>query len=212
MRAPVIFLLFSGLALAAVSASAEVIHLKNGRTIWADHVRENGSHLEYDLGDNTFAIPTSLVERIDSGAAPPSSQSSVSNLQDLRDLPALGAPDVSTHDSALTDKIIHDGRVDEDQLSALEQSGNIQAIASGYLMAGKLEFEHGNFPKARTYLDTALRFDDQNPTLLNYYAALLVRTGNANEAPALRRTCRPPGSGFPGCPDRPGLCAVCRGP
>ncbi|MGA8151240.1 MAG: peptidase MA family metallohydrolase [Terriglobales bacterium] len=180
MRPPVILLLLSGLALAAVSASAEVIHLKNGRTIWADHVRENGSHLEYDLGDNTFAIPKSLVDRIDNNGAPP--VSSEESEKDLRDLPAFAPPEVLTRNSSLNDKIIHDGHVDEDQLSALEQSGNAQAIAAGYLFAGKYEFERGNFPKARTYLDTALRFDDQNPTLLNYYSALLVRTGNASEA------------------------------
>jgi len=180
VRAPVILLLLSGLTLAAVSAPAEVIHLKNGRTIWADRVREDGAHLEYDLGDNTFAIPKALVDRIDSGAAPPS-ESSEANLKDLHDLPAL-APEVLARNSELADKIIHDGRVDEDQLSSLEKSGDAQAIATGYLIAGKHEFEHGNFPTARTYLDTALRFDDQNPTLLNYYAALLVKTGNANEA------------------------------
>jgi tetratricopeptide (TPR) repeat protein len=182
VRAPVILLLFSGLALTTVSAPAEVIHLKNGRTIWADHVRENGSHLEYDLGDNTFAIPKSLVDRIDTGASPPPPASSEANGKDLHDLPAFIPPEALTRDSGLTDKIIHDGRVDEDQLSVLEQGGNAQAIAAGYLLAGKHEFEHGNFPKARTYLDTAMRFDDQNPTVLNYYAALLVRTGNANEA------------------------------
>jgi hypothetical protein len=182
VRAPVILLLFSGLALTTVSAPAEVIHLKNGRTIWADHVRENGSHLEYDLGDNTFAIPKSLVDRIDTGASPPPPASSEANRKDLHDLPAFAPPEALTRDSGLTDKIIHDGRVDEDQLSVLEQGGNAQTIAAGYLIAGKHEFEHGNFPKARTYLDTAMRFDDQNPTVLNYYAALLVRTGNANEA------------------------------
>jgi len=180
VRAPVILLLLSGLTLAAVSAPAEVIHLKNGRTIWADRVREDGAHLEYDLGDNTFAIPKALVDRIDSGAAPPS-ESSEANLKDLHDLPAL-APEVLARNSELADKIIHDGRVDEDQLSSLEKSGDAQAIATGYLIAGKHEFEHGNFPTARTYFDTALRFDDQNPTLLNYYAALLGKTGNANEA------------------------------
>ena len=181
MRAPVILLLFSGLALNIVSAAAEVIHLKNGRSIWADRVRENGSHLEYDLGDNTFAIPRALVERVDSGAPSPPEPSDA-NGKDLPELPTFASPQVLARDSSLADKIVHDGRVDEDQLSALEQKGNPQTIAAGYLIAGKHEFEHGDFPKARTYLDTALRFDDQDPTLLNYYAALLVRTGDASEA------------------------------
>ena len=56
---------------AAVCAPAEVIHLKNGRSIWAEHVHENGSHIEYDLGDNSYAIPKSTVERIEAGGLPP---------------------------------------------------------------------------------------------------------------------------------------------
>ena len=42
--------------------------------------------------------------------------------------------------------------------------------------------EHENFSKARTFFETALRFESQNPTILNYYVALLLRTGNAVEA------------------------------
>jgi len=50
-----------------VYASAEVIHLKNGRTIWAEHVRDTGTHIEYDLGDDTYAIPKSAVDQIEAG-------------------------------------------------------------------------------------------------------------------------------------------------
>ena len=73
-------------------------------------------------------------------------------------------------------------RPDQDELSALEHAENAEATAAGYFIAGKHEFDHGNFPKARRYLDTALRFNGQDPTILNYYAATLVKTGNANEA------------------------------
>jgi tetratricopeptide (TPR) repeat protein len=180
VRTPVILVLLSWLALPLRSA-ADIIHLKNGSTIWADRVRENGSHLEYDLGDNTYAIPKSLVDRVDTGAPPPR-ELPEAKAKDIQDLPTFAPPQVLSRDAALTDKIIHDGKVDEDQLLALEQNRNPQAAAAGYLIAGRYEFERGNFPKARSYLDTALRFDDQDPTLLNYYAALLVRTGNAKEA------------------------------
>jgi hypothetical protein len=72
VRTPVIYSVVSALLLAgAVLCSAEVIHLKNGRTIWADHVRDTGSHIEYDLGDNNYAIPKSAVDRIDAGGSPP---------------------------------------------------------------------------------------------------------------------------------------------
>src|ERR1700690_4554441 len=59
--------------LAALSARADVIHLKNGRTIWADQVREdkNKDRVEYDVGEDTYAIPKSSIERIDAGGAAP---------------------------------------------------------------------------------------------------------------------------------------------
>src|SRR5262249_29648502 len=152
------------------------IHLKNGRTIWADHVRESGSRLEYDLGDNTYAIPKSLVDHIDNGVAPPPSATSAAGLP-----PIQPVADVK-NSAALENSIIRDGHVDDDALSALDQAHDTETAAAGYFIAGKHEFEHSNLPKARTYLDTALRYNGQDPTILNYYAALLIKTGNANEA------------------------------
>jgi tetratricopeptide (TPR) repeat protein len=184
VRTTVISCFFSALLLIAgvVCASAEVIHLKNGRTIWADHVRDSGTHVEYDLGDNSYAIPKSLVDRIDAGGPPPGSASSEGSTRDAHNFPDFVPADNLKNDPALIGKIIQDGRVDPDALYALEQAGNDSATAAGYFIAGKHEFDHGNLSKARTYFETGLRFDAQNPTILNYYAALLVRTGNAAEA------------------------------
>jgi tetratricopeptide (TPR) repeat protein len=162
----------------AVSASGEVIHLKNGRTIWAEHVREKGAQIEYDIGDDSYAIPKSLVDRVETGGVSPQ----FSEAKDSHDLPTLLPSDNSIRDSVLLDKVVHDGHVNDAELATLEQSGNPQTIAAGYFIAGKHEFEHGNFPGARTYLETALRFDGQNPSVLNYYAALLAKTGHASEA------------------------------
>jgi hypothetical protein len=184
VRAPVICSLVSAFLLTAavVGASAETIHLKNGRTIWADHVRDTGTHIEYDLGDNTYAIPKSLVDRIDAGGASPGSSSSGGSAKEAHDLPEFAPADNLKNDPALIGKIIQDGRVDPDALSTLEQAGSGSATAAGYFIAGKHEFDHGNVAKARTYFEAALRFDSENPTILNYYASLLVRTGNAAEA------------------------------
>lgn len=181
MRAPVILFVSACIgALSPCGARAEVIHLKNGRIIWADQVRENGTHIEYDVGDDSYGIPKSLVERIDAGGVPPQGDSSATG--DHHDLPAFAPADNLKNDAGLISRIVPDGQVDEEQLAALEQSGNGASIAAGYFIAGKTEFDHGRYPKARAYLDTALRFDGQNPTILNYYAALLVKTGNATEA------------------------------
>ena len=170
------------LAAAVVCASGEAIHLKNGRTIWADHVRDTGTHIEYDLGDNTYAIPKSLVDRIDAGGPPPASSPSEGSATQAHNLPDFAPADNLKNDPALIGKIIQGGHVDTDALSALEQAGNTPATAAGYFIAGKHEFDHGNVSKARSYFEAALRYDSENPTILNYYAALLVRTGNATEA------------------------------
>ena len=58
------------MTLAWATATADTIHLKNGRTILADHVRENGSRYEYDIGDDSYAIPKSSVERVEAGDMP----------------------------------------------------------------------------------------------------------------------------------------------
>jgi tetratricopeptide (TPR) repeat protein len=180
MRVPVTLLLLSAFAgTIAAGASAEVIHLKNGRTIWAEHVREQGTQIEYEIGDDAYAIPKSMVERIETGGISPQPASADATAHDL---PAFVPADNSIHDSTLLEKVVHDGHVDEGELSSLEQSGNSQAIAAAYFIAGKHEYEQGNFPKARGYLDTAMRFDGQNPSVLNYYAVLLAKTGHASEA------------------------------
>ena len=48
-----------------LSAAGEVIRLKNGDVIYADEARESGSSVTYEIGDNTFTIPKSRVERIE---------------------------------------------------------------------------------------------------------------------------------------------------
>ncbi len=67
MRAFVIFLLGVGLLVVSTKTLAEIIHLKNGRTISADHVRQDGAHLEYEIGEESFAILNSSVDHVEAG-------------------------------------------------------------------------------------------------------------------------------------------------
>src|SRR6185437_7547701 len=179
-----LFMIF-GLFLAAgffmtEDSFADVIYLKNGRTIWADQVRQTGTHVEYDVGDNSFAVPKSSVDHVVEGGMPPEYGSSSSS-EAPRDIPALSPTDNLSNSVQFTDKIIHDGRIDPDALAALEQ-GDPHAAAAGYFVAGKYEYDHGDFSNARKHLDAAMRFDGENPTILNYYAALLIRTGEPEQA------------------------------
>ena len=166
--------------LAAVSATADVIHLKNGRTIWADQVREdkNGHRIQYDIGDDTYAIPTSSVERVEAGGVAPIRASAGAN--SVPDL-TQAAPTFD-HQGEIEQKVIRGGKVDIDAVKELERAGNSEQAAIGYFLAGKNESDQGNFPRAKSYYDLALSLQPNNATLLIYYAACLLRTGQTAQA------------------------------
>ncbi len=167
------------LMFAFTAASADTIHLKNGRTILVDHVRENGNRYEYEIGDDSYAIPKTSVDRIEAGGMPTHAASSGKNSADL---PAFTPVDSLANEGDLPQTIVKDGKVDPDAVGKLEAKGNPELSATADFIAGKFEFEHGNIDQARRYFDSALRFQPENATVLIYYAALLVRTGNASQA------------------------------
>jgi Peptidase MA superfamily/Tetratricopeptide repeat len=173
-------ILFLCCALAASGAAADTIHLKNGRTIVADSVREKGNHYEYEVGDDSYAIPKSSVDRIDAGGMPVHATSAGGAR--ISDLPTFTPADNLAHEGDLVSKIVKDGRIDPDVLAGLESKGNPELSATADFIAGKFEFEHGNIAQARHYFEDALRLQPENSTILVYYSALLVRTGNAAQA------------------------------
>jgi tetratricopeptide (TPR) repeat protein len=164
----------------AATGWADTIHLKNGRTILADHVRESGTHYEYDIGDDTYAIPKSLVDHVDAGGMPAGSASGAAVKS--ADLPVFTLRDSLASEGDLFTRIVHDGKVDPDAVSTIESKSNAELSATANFIAGKFELEHGNLSRARQNLDAALRFQPENSTILIYYAALLLRTGNAAQA------------------------------
>jgi len=179
MRARVsIFIIWT--AFAAIGAWADTIHLKNGLKIPADQVRENGNHYQYDIGDDSYAIPKSLVDHVDAGG-PPASVATV-GVTKVADLPTFTPADSLANEGDLVGKIIKEGKVDPDALSRLDAKGNAELSATANFIAGKFEFEHGNVAQARQYFESALRFQPDNSTILVYYVALLVRTGSAVQA------------------------------
>lgn len=167
-----------GFALLVASAGADTIHLKNGRTILADRVRENGSRYEYEVGDDTYAIPKSSVDRIEAGGMP----THAAGGGKVADLPSFTPTDSLANEGDLVGKVIQEGKVNPEGLASLEGKGNVELSATADFIAGKYEFDHGNVAQAKRYFDSALRFQPDNSTILIYYAAVLVRTGNASQA------------------------------
>jgi tetratricopeptide (TPR) repeat protein len=172
------------LALLACSAlmSADTIYLKNGRTIFADKATEDGPRVYYEVGDDAYAIPKALVDRIESGGAPPPRAASPSSPKPA-DVPNVSGSIVGSDAVAL--KIIKDGRVDSEALAALESAGGADQAAAGFFLAGRHEFERGDRERARFYFDRALFYAPQNDVILASYAAVLIQLGRPADAIAL---------------------------
>ena len=177
MRLRVIFFL-SLLRFGLCGAWADTIHLKNGRTIPADRVRENGNRYEYEIGEDTYAIPKSSVDHVEAGGLPTHSTAAAK----AGDLQTFMPADTLANEGDLIGKVIREGKVDTDALAKLESKGNAELSATADFIAGKFEFDHGNLNQARQYFQSALRFQADNSTILIYYSAVLIRTGNASQA------------------------------
>lgn len=169
------------LALLACSAllPADTIYLKNGRTIYADKVTENGPRVYYEVGDDAYAIPKSLVDHIEKGGAPPPRSASPSTPKSA-DVPNVSRSIVGSDAVAL--KIIKDGRVDSEALAVLERAGSADQAAAGFFLAGRHELERGDRERARFYLDRALSFAPQNDVILVSYASVLIQLGRPADA------------------------------
>ena len=157
-----------------LSASADVIRLKNGDAIYADQAKENDNSVVYEIGENTFSIPRSRVLRVENGARPQTSAPAFA-------MPEI-APDSLPASGELLNQIVRGHEIDRGVLSAIESRGNANETAVAYYIAARSEFEMGRIPDSRRDLEMALRFNPQSPAVLNYYAAVLVRSGSPGEA------------------------------
>jgi tetratricopeptide (TPR) repeat protein len=161
----------------AVPALADIIHLKNGEAIYADQTKQTASGIEYQKGDDSYTIPNSVVQSIEKTALPTPSASVA-----VQQLPAYTPEAPARGEEQFLDEIVHTGRVDRNALLEIDSHGNRDEIAIAYYIAGKHEFEAGDYGSARRDFENALRNNPQNPAILNFYASLLVKTGNARQA------------------------------
>jgi len=156
--------------------------LKNGRKIWADRVHEKAGRVEYEIGDDSYAIPKSVVDHVDHGGVPADYSTSKTVSRSTEDLPLPTSSADLQLATNLEAEILANGRVNEDALLELERTADAGTAAAGYFVAGRFELDHQNFARAQAYCEKALQLQPDNATLLRYYAAILVRTGHAGEA------------------------------
>jgi tetratricopeptide (TPR) repeat protein len=158
-------------------SEADIIHLKNGEAIYADQTKQTASGIEYQKGDDSYTIPSSVVQSVEKIAAPVTSAAVAA-----QQLPAYTPETPARGEEHFLDEILHGGKVDRTALIEIDSRGNRDETAIAYYIAGKQEFEAGDYGSGRRDFENALRNDPQNPAILNFYASLLVKTGNARQA------------------------------
>lgn len=171
-----IFVISAVLAVAGMArlSAAQEVHLKNGDVINADRVSETNNSVQYEIGDNSYTIPKSSVASVEAGER-------TGNATALQ-VPRFTPEERVGGEEHLIDQIVHEHEVDRSVLATIEARGDARETAIAYYIAARTEYEAGNFPAARRDFESAVRLDPQNPAILNYYSATLVRTGSALDA------------------------------
>jgi tetratricopeptide (TPR) repeat protein len=159
-------------------AGADTIVLKNGDRIYVDSVQESDGRVRYTVGDNSFALPKSVVVRIETGTAPMPAAAAAT-------LPAIDLPHASAEipaSAALYDRVIRGGAIDADGLRTIEREGDAEQSGAAYSIAAMFAEEKRDYASSARYLEAALRFIPRQPVLLENYATMLLKLGRAGEA------------------------------
>src|SRR5690242_15196180 len=159
----------------AAWASADTIHLKNGRTILADSVRQKGERVEYDIGEDTYAIPASFVDHVEAGIGAPSSADKSVN---------IAAPKVESG------RVRHaaEGAITPERLEEIERRGDRLELTDALIILGIQEQQQGKTEDARGHLERALSLSPENPQAAAIYAWILLKQDRAGEAQSYAET------------------------
>jgi tetratricopeptide (TPR) repeat protein len=159
-------------ALLSLAARADTIHLKNGRVIRADAVREKGDRLEYDIGEDTYAILRSSIEKIETGVGVPPPRAAVAvpqiEIKSESSLPAPAEPE----------------KITEESIETIARYNSPKLTASALLYLAHQEQIQGKLQPAREHLERALSLVPDDPTLLTHYVSVLLQ---AERAPIAQR-------------------------
>jgi tetratricopeptide (TPR) repeat protein len=163
-------MLFAALA---STAEADSIHLKNGRTIVADQVRDNGERVEYDVGENSYAIPKSLIDHIDTA----------DSTKGLSSAPLASIEVEHPHlAGAQLNNLTAETRITPELLSSIEQSGNKLKLAYALLLLGVQEQQRGRTDEARAHIERATGLTPNDPEALATYVWILLESDRASVA------------------------------
>jgi tetratricopeptide (TPR) repeat protein len=160
---------------AVLPSQADTIILKNGKRIVVDTAREKNGRVEYEIGGNTYALPMTLVDRIEKSGDGPQPTA-------LKTYIPFTPTETIPSPKGLNAKIIHDGKVDADALGVIDRWSDDQTAGAGYFQAARFEQDHGNRDTAITYYERALLRLPENSAILEHYASMLIQMGRGDEA------------------------------
>jgi tetratricopeptide (TPR) repeat protein len=179
--------------LLALPAHAEIIYLKNGRTIVAEGIVESGDKLTYEGSYGQVTIPRNQVERVERGGPLPPRLDP--NRPDAASTPATGAPRTTSdlpltlrlptgNDSAI---LLSDGTVNERLLADLGRDawdGDIQRqnALNAHMLAAAYEVRKSRTAAAHTFAEQALVFASQDRNALMLAAQIDLLSRNYSEA------------------------------
>ena len=173
------------------AASADVIYLKNGKTIVAEVVREDVKQIFCQRGGAEFAIPRSLVERIEKSTNPVPEDSpgaSPSQAATPRNVPLPPPPAVEASSDG-NSPAIKDGAIDEAYLQRIDNefihtsaAESRRLLKQGYQEAALFLTRKGDPEGAIERYRHALRLLREDEVLTLSLGYLLVKQNHYMEA------------------------------
>jgi tetratricopeptide (TPR) repeat protein len=181
------------------AAPADVIHLKNGHTIVADSTRQRADKLEYEIGEDRYAIPISTVDHVESGdgigisgssgltsaTAGGGQESTGESRHAMPEASALFQEITAAESEAMRSRLVRNGQVDREALAAIERTQNPHFIAIAYDLVAAQAYASGDSDTAERYLRLALSLEPQQAAATGHYTALLIGLHRYSEAIAM---------------------------
>jgi tetratricopeptide (TPR) repeat protein len=171
--------LLAGLLLAATVVRADKIVLKNGRTILASNVVEEGDKVRYETSAGQLTLPKSIIDHIERGGLTPAMTPPAGAAANL----SVGPPQMeATANAAEIDQgAVHDGSIDRPYISRLEgearggSAKTSERAALAHHAAAQFELSRGDLEHALTDERTALTYMPEQPVLLMEVAYLYLK-------------------------------------
>jgi tetratricopeptide (TPR) repeat protein len=171
---------------------ADVIYLKNGGKIVAQVIKEDAKQVFYEMGGGEFALPRSLVDRIEKSATPAASpQQDASRPSRELSLPLPPPADAPVEKASA---VIHNGAVDEAYLAHLIDEAvhdpspeNLHQLKQAYQQAAVFLTRQGDPEAAILKYRDALKYLPHDQALTLALGYLLTKQNHYLEAVDLLR-------------------------